>query len=139
MSSSLRAGAVLGMVLGLAGLACSSSTSSSPGLRIKVLNATGLDVRVAVDGPGFSPRTLNIVDGGDRNTYPPGAAGDVISFTVTVPTDGTISGNGACTAGPNMSPGSTGDLHGQVNLFLSSATTIDVECSGAGLPLGGWQ
>ena len=118
---------------------CGVSTDTSNSLRIKIVNGAGLDVRVVVDGPQFNPVTVNVTAGSQENVYPVGGQGDFITFEVTVPTNGAITGSGGCTAGPDMSPGSSGDVHGQVNLSLESATTIRVDCSGAGLPGGGWQ
>jgi len=140
MSCAVRRSTICCAVLGLMTLAdCGTSTGSSEGLRIKLVNSTGLNVRVVVDGPQFNPVTVDVASGAQQNVYPDGGQGDFITFQVTVPANGAITGSGACTAGPDMVPGSTGDVHGQVTLGLASATTISVECSGAGLPGGGWQ
>jgi len=119
---------------------CFSPTGSEAALRIKINNAaTGSDVRVVVDGPRFEAVTVNVPAGEQRNVYPRGEDGDILSFTVTVPTNAGVSGSGNCTAGPEMAANSEGDVHGQVDLGLESGTTIAVLCSGAGLPGGGWR
>ncbi len=134
-----RATRLLGGLALIALAGCLDATGNSGSLRIRIVNAaTGVAVRVVVDGPRFSAVTLDVGVGATVNTYPTGGQGDPITFTVTVPSNLAITGEGSCTAGIPMSPGSSGDTHGQVNLILEGQS-IRVECSGAGLPGSGWE
>lgn len=110
-------------------LNCVDATGESGALRIRIVNeGTGLAVRVVVDGPRFDPRTLDVASGATVTTYPTGGSGDLVTFVITVPANSALRGEGSCTAGIAMSPGSTGDTHGQVNLMLEGST-IRVDCS----------
>lgn len=120
------------------------STDPSSGLRINVENQSGelMQLVVSTPGSGSINREIGVGLASSINVYPAGGDGTVVSFSAT-PKDGTgPSASGTCTATNEITPGGSGDaedIHGSVVLVLTSATTLEVACLGAGQPKSGWR
>ncbi len=107
---------------------CFSDSHIAGDIAVIIVNGTGQTVHLMVDGPSFSPVSVDVAAGGSYVEELPGVVGDIITVDATA---GGLSGSGGCRAAASIVNGGTGE-YGQINI-ASNGTSLDVICS------SGWQ